>query len=327
MKNLRLALQALGCLVVLLVGAALYFAVNPAPLKKFVFAQAMPTDYFAPYHDSIAPALYQVSGAVYAYEHGFARSLVIVADSGIAIIDTFNPEHATALRAVLAENFPGKPVRWVVFSHNHLDHIRGSEVFKGAEIIGHAMVNDLVADWPKAGKTITPVTRIIEGDTTLQFGNITVDALYMTFSHSHTLYGFHVRQNDVVKEDVVFAADMMFVKAVPPFDFPDFYHPGYIRALDRLIAVNAAHYVPSHTDRGTRDDLIAYRNMMVKMEQTIREGLLARGTEAAVDGYAARAVLRESYDVLSAEYGDWHGFDAMFVPKFGRYYGGTYLGY
>lgn len=324
MKNLKLLL---GSLVVLLVGAGLYLAVNPAPLKKAVFAQAMPTTYFSRYHESIAPALYQVSGPVYAYEHGFTRSLIIVTGDGIAVFDTFDEKHATDMRDALAAQFPGQAVRWVVFSHNHLDHIRGSDVFAGAEIIGHKLVNDFVADWPKAGETITQVTRPIEGDTVLQFGDITVDALYMTFSHSHTLYGFHVRKSDLVGADVVFAPDMMFVKAVPPFDFPDFYHPGYIRALDRLIALNAAHYVPSHTDRGTRDDLIAYRNLMVKMEETIRLGLLARGAEAAVDGYAARAVLKESYDVLSAEYGDWHGFDAMFVPKFGRYYGGTYLGY
>lgn len=44
---------------------------------------------------------------------------------------------------------------------------------------------------------------------------------------------------------VVYAPDMMFVKALPPFDFPDFYYPGYIRALDRLILLNAAHYAPS----------------------------------------------------------------------------------
>lgn len=314
-------------IVVLMGGATLYLVANPAPVKKAVFAQAMPTTYFSHYHEKIAPALYQVSDSVYAYERGFARSLIIVVDEGIAVFDTFNTEHATHMRDALAEAFPGKQVRWVVFSHNHLDHIRGSDVFQGAEIIGHKLVNELVSDWPNAGATITQITRPIEGDTVLRFGGVTVDALYMTFSHSHTLYGFHVRQSKLVEADVVFAADMMFVKAVPPFDFPDFYHPGYIRALDRLIALNAAHYVPSHTDRGTRDDLIAYRDMMVKMEETIRLGLLARGAEAAVDGRAARAVLKESYDVLSAEYGDWHGFDAMFVPKFGRYYGGTYLGY
>ncbi|MGB0920999.1 MAG: MBL fold metallo-hydrolase [Alphaproteobacteria bacterium] len=306
----------------LFAAVALYFWANPAPLKKAAFSQAMPVDYFAPYEESIPPALYQVQGPIYAYEHGFTRSLIIVTDGGIAVFDTFDEAHAHDMKAALAEQFPGNPVRWVVYSHNHLDHLRGSDVFSGAEVIGHTLVNDLVADWPEAGKSIAPVTRAIEGDTVLQFGPVTVDALYMTFSHSHTLYGFHVRDHDVV-----FAADMMFVKAVPPFDFPDFYHPGYIRALDRLIALNAAHYVPSHMDRGTRDDLIAFRDMMVKVEATIRGLFLTHGEAIATDGYIMRQSLRDSYDVLAADYGDWHGFDAMFVPKFGRHWGGAYLGY
>lgn len=319
MRPANLALAALGLLAVILAGVAVF---SPNTIKRQVFAQTMPTDYFAPYHQRIAPALYQVSGPVYAYEHGFTRSLVVDTGAGLAVFDTFGEDHAADMKAALAEKFPNQQVRWVIFSHNHLDHIRGSALFAGAEVIGHADTNMLVQDWPKAGQGIARVTRPLAGDQTLQLGNITIDALYMPYSHSHTLYGFYVRG-----ADVVFAADMMFVKAVPPFDFPDFYHPGYVRALDRLIALNAAHYVPSHMDRGTRDDLIAYRNMVVRFEEVIKTGLLALGAEAATDGHAAREVLKESYDILYAEYGDWHGFDDMFVPKFGRHYGGTFLGY
>lgn len=319
MRPANLILSALAVPALILAGVLIF---SPNTLKKQVFAQAMPTDYFAPYQQRIAPALYQVSGPVYAYEHGFTRSLVVDTGAGLAVIDTFGEEHAADMKAALAEKFPGQAVRWVIFSHNHLDHVRGSSLFTGAEIIGHTDINMLVKDWPKAGKSVARVTRPLMGDEALRLGNITIDALYMPYSHSHTLYGFYVRG-----ADVVFAADMMFVKAVPPFDFPDFYHPGYVRALDRLIALNAAHYVPSHTDRGTRDDLIAYRGMVVRFEEVIKTGLLARGAEAATDGYAAREVLKGSYDILYEDYGDWHGFDAMFVPKFGRHYGGTYLGY
>lgn len=311
----------LFAIIAILVGGFLA-ATNSTFIKKNIFAQAMPLDYFAPYKDKIPPALYQVEGPVWAYEHGFTRSLVIASDEGLAVFDTFDETHASAMKAALAKAFPNKQVRWVVFSHNHLDHVRGSDVFAGAEVIGHKHLNFLVRDFPKANKGVADVTRPISGDQTLQLGNVAVDALFMPFSHSHTLYGFHVRG-----ADVVFAADMMFVKLVPPFDFPDFYHPGYIRALDRLIALDAAHYVPSHADRGTKQDLIDFRNMMVTVETTIREALLERGVENGIDGNLMREGLKESYDVLYAQYGDWHGFDAMFVPKFGRHWGGTYLGY
>jgi hypothetical protein len=40
-----------------------------------------------------------------------------------------------------------------------------------------------------------------------------------------------------------------------------------------------------------------------------------------------REILGEAYDELEPAYGQWHGFNDMFVPKFGRHMGGTYLGY
>lgn len=290
-------------------------------IKGWLFSQAMPAAYFS-YFDTIKPQLYQVSGSVWAFEKGFTRSLVLRTSQGIAIIDTFSDAHASAMKAAIETKFPGEPIRWVVFSHNHLDHIRGSQLFTGAEVIGHADVNQLVADWPDAGQGIAQVTRPITGDQTLQLGDVEVRALYMPFSHSYTLYGFYVPS-----AGVVFAPDMMFVKTLPPFDFPDFYYPGYIRALDRLIALNAALYVPSHTGRGTRDDLVAYRNMTVDFQETVKGEILSRGIEAPTHGPELGAALRAAYLKLKPKYGDWHGFDDMFVPKFGRHVGGTYLGY
>lgn len=294
---------------------------NQTSLKGWLFSQAMPPDYFS-YYNTIKPSLYQVSGSVYAFEMGFHRSLVLRTSEGLAIIDTFGDEHVKAMQAALAEQFPGENVRWLVFSHNHLDHIRGSSLFKGVEVIGHTQLNQLIADWPNVSKGTAAVTRPLAGDQTLTLGGVEVQALYMPFSHSHTLYGFYVPT-----ESVVFAADMMFVKAIPPFDFPDFYYPGYVRALDRLIAVNAKHYVPSHGWRGTRNDLIAYRKMTVDFKTTVENEVVARGIESPTDGPALRASLRAAYAKLHPEYGDWHGFDDMFIPRFGRHAGGAYLGY
>lgn len=313
--------------VTLVVGVALAALIGAlavgfqSPLRGWLYSQAMPAAYFS-HFNTIEPSLYQVSGPVYAFETGFTRSLVLRTSQGVAIIDTFNETHAGAMKGAIERQFPGEPIRWIIFSHNHLDHIRGSTLFAGAEVIGHADVNQLVSDWPEAGEGVAQVTRTMSGDQTLMLGDVEVQALYMPFSHSHTLYGFLVPS-----AGVVYAPDMMFVQTVPPFDFPDFYYPGYIRALDRLIALNVEHYVPSHAWRGDRDDLIAYRDMTVEFQSTVRAEILSRGAEAPTDGAALRSALRAAYARLEPKYCDWHGFEAMFIPKFGRHVGGTYLGY
>jgi len=309
-----------GIVTIAAISAIALFA-GGTTARKWIFSQAIPPAYFS-HFDTIAPALYQVSGPVYAFEKGFTRSLVLRTPEGVAIFDTFNEEHAAAMKDAITRQFPGEAIRWTILSHNHLDHIRGSALLGAQEVIGHKDVNTLVADWPDTGKGIATVTRTIEGDQTLTLGGIEVQALYMPYSHSHTLYGFFVPS-----AGVVYAPDMMFVKTLPPYDFPDFYYPGYIRALDRLIALNAAHYVPSHTWRGTRADMVDYRNMAVDFQTTVKEELLARGIESATDGPAVQEALRAAYNRLEPKYGKWHGFNEMFVPKYGRHVGGTYLGY
>lgn len=309
-----------GVIAAVVVVVALVWA-NGTSVKSFVFSQAMPAGYFS-HFSYIKPSLYKVSGPVYAFEHGFTRSLVIRTAEGVGVIDTFSEAHAAAMKAAIEREFSGEAVRWVILSHNHLDHVRGSAIFTGAEVIGHADVNMLVKDWPVAGQGIASITKTITGDQTLQIGGVEVRALYMPYSHSHTLYGFFVPS-----AGVVYAPDMMFVKTLPPFDFPDFYYPGYIRALDRLIALNAAHYVPSHADRGSRQDLVDYRTMAVEFQTVVRDEILSRGVESPTNGDDLRASLRGAYAKLQPKYGNWHGFDDMFVPKFGRHVGGTYLGY
>lgn len=309
-------------LFVAIVGVvAISLALGTSTLKKAVFAQAMPQGYFAEY-GRIEPSLYQVSGTVYAFEKEFARSMILRTPNGIAVFDTFDTPHMLALKAAIEEQFPGEPVQWIVFSHNHLDHIRGSDVFPEADIIGHSDIDQLVDDWPEVNTDVAHVTHAISGDQALSFDGITVEALYMPFSHSSTMYGFYVPS-----EDVVFAPDMMFVNAVPPFGFPDFYYPGYIRALDRLIALDAEHYVPSHMDRGTLEDLIAFRDMTVDFQAVVQDEYLKIDPEEFIRGVGMRAAIKSAYDRLEPKYGDLHGFDDMFVPKFGRHLGGTYLGY
>lgn len=294
---------------------------NQRNIRKAVFAQAIPTDFFEAF-SHIEASLYQVAGDVYAFEMGFARSMLLDTPEGIAVIDTISEAHAQAMKQAIQNRFPDKSVRWVLFSHHHLDHIRGSDQFPGAEIIGHEAINALVGDWTDTGLSIASVTQGLNGDQTLNLGGLMVEALYMPYSHSHTLYAFYIPEYGAV-----YAPDMMFVKGLPPYDFPDFYYPGYIRALDRLIELDALHYVPSHMERGELADLVDYRNMTVEFQEVVKAEVLKHGIESALSGVVTRESLKSAYDLLQPKYGDWHGFDAMFVPKFGRHLSGTYLGY
>lgn len=71
----------------------------------------------------------------------FSNSLIVVGDEGVLVVDP--RESAAAGRALIAEirSLTDRPVRWVVNSHWHWDHLGGNqafvEEFPGVEILAH----------------------------------------------------------------------------------------------------------------------------------------------------------------------------------------------
>jgi glyoxylase-like metal-dependent hydrolase (beta-lactamase superfamily II) len=176
-----------------------------------------------------------------------------------------------------------------------------------------------VADW--AHDDVLPVTNPIEGDVSMTLGDVPVHLVFLGHSHTETLYAYHFP-----RERAVYAPDTAFVRTMPPFGLPDHYYPGYIRALDRIGALDFDALVPSHFGLGKKADLLAYRQMLVDYREAATRIVNEMGGNPS-RGAGQRARIGPAYMALKAKYGDWHGFDAMFLPHFFGGIGGAYLGY
>lgn len=313
-RGLQLGAGALLTLQLLTLAVLAAFA----PLKELVLQQAIPTDYFEPWLD--APDDFeQVRGPLFAFRHGINRSLVVDAGDALAVFDTYDAGHARHLRAQLERRFPGKRVHWVFYSHHHLDHIQGAFELAPSEIIAHRDVMQLVADWPAA--QVLPVTQPLAGDATLQLGAVRVELLFLGSSHSSTLYAYHFPE-----QRAVFAPDTAFLRSLPPFGLPDYYYPGYLRALDRIAALDFDLCIPSHFARGSKADFLDYRQLMIDFRQAAAALVADMGGDPS-RGAGQRARIGAAYRALRAKYGEWHGFEAMFLPHFLGGVGGAYLGF
>lgn len=80
----------------------------------------------------------EVANGVYSFFHSGARSMFIITDEGVIVTDPMNRYAAEALREEIA-NRTDQPVKYVIYSHNHWDHILGGQIFKdeGAKFISH----------------------------------------------------------------------------------------------------------------------------------------------------------------------------------------------
>ena len=82
------------------------------------------------------PMMQDLGSGVYHFFEGWYSSLVVVTDEGVLIADPAWAARAQTLSEHLAE-ITDQKVTKIVLSHEHYDHVGGTEVFPDAEIICH----------------------------------------------------------------------------------------------------------------------------------------------------------------------------------------------
>jgi cyclase len=80
--------------------------------------------------------------------HGGGGNITAVrTDSGIVVIDSFvSPHLAKEARNFIMKYFPDIPIKYLINTHHHSDHIRGNQYFRDAVIIGHVNLEKHMMD-------------------------------------------------------------------------------------------------------------------------------------------------------------------------------------
>jgi len=82
-------------------------------------------------------AITQIVGDLYRFQNNFHSSVFLVTPEGVIATDPINVDAAAWRKAEIAERF-GQPVKYLIYSHDHADHIAGGEVFADtATIVAH----------------------------------------------------------------------------------------------------------------------------------------------------------------------------------------------
>ena len=232
----------------------------------------------------------------------------VVGSGGVLVVDAFATEEAA--RDLLAEirRRSAVPVRWVVNTHYHLDHVGGDAVFRreGAVIVAHENVRRWTrTENLKWRKEITPKDRAMldalplpdvtsSSGITLSLGERSARVL---FRPGHTGGDLIVR---VPGSDVVFGGDLVWNATVPNLIDAD--TAAWLETLDALVrAYPSATFVPGHGEPGRALAVRFFRDYLSTLRQVV-----ARGIERNLGG---TSLADEAVQALKPRYGAWTWFD------------------
>ncbi len=229
--------------------------------------------------------LVEVAPGVYAYLSGSGgpglsnAGLVVGEDEALAVDSLMVPPHTRAFRRAI-RRATATPVRYLVNTHFHIDHLGGNAFFRQAAIIAHENCRQeaLAAGIP-AETLAQRMPRFAAAFRQMQLvpPRITYSdrlVLHVGGREVHLLYygPGHTRGDSLVylpREKVLFAGDIVFRYVTPgPFDA---HVTGWIRVLDRARDLDVETVVPGHGPLGDRRALAEMRDYLARVRREVRK--------------------------------------------------------
>ena len=196
-------------------------------------------------------AITQIAGDLYRFQNNFHYSVFLVTSDGVIATDPINAEAAQWLKAEITKRF-NQPVKYLILSHDHVDHSSGGEVFADtATVIAHDNAKAAI----KGEGRPTAVPEITFSDrATVELGGRRVELIYVGPSHSDNMIVMLFPD-----QRVLFAVDFISVKRLPFRNLSDSYFPDMIDAIKRAEALDFDILVPGHGEMGTKQDVVDHR--------------------------------------------------------------------
>ncbi|MFI5400067.1 MAG: MBL fold metallo-hydrolase [SAR324 cluster bacterium] len=208
----------------------------------------------------------RLAGEVYRFRNDNHYSVFAVTPAGIIATDPINAAAAQWLKAEFKRRF-NQPVRYLIYSHDHADHISGGEVFADTALI-LAHENAKAAIIGEKRPTAVPNLTFSSGTVTIELGGTIAEVTYLGKNHSN---------NSVVvrfpKERLLFAVDFAPVNSMAFRDFPDAYVDEWIESLKWLEGMDFDVLVPGHGQLGGKTDIRKFRSYLEDLRAAVTQAI------------------------------------------------------
>ena len=243
--------------------------------------------------DAPQRSITHIEGDLYRFQNQFHFSVFLVTRDGIIATDPIDADAARWLKRELASRFPDRPVRYLVYSHSHADHVSGGEVFADtATVVAHEDARRRIIEErvPTAVPDVTFTNRM-----TIRLGGKTVELIHFGPSHSNNLA--IMRFPD---EGAVFVVDIVAPRRLPYQYLTDADIDGWIATLAEIEQLEFDILAPGHSTVGSKLDIVEQRAYLELLRARVDAGIKAGKPLPEIK----RTVTMDEFSDWGA-YGDW----------------------
>lgn len=236
---------------------------------------------------------------VYVFRYGNHQAMFVVTSAGVIATDPIGYGRPQAVTAYLDEikKVTDKPVKYLIYSHHHYDHIAGGQPFKdaGAKIIAHKRAKERLAVI-KDPHTPLP-DEVMDKKRVIKLGDTTLELTYHGLNHSDSTIAMRLP-----KEKILFVVDVLPVGSVPGRGMIDFHPLEAEKSIESMLAMDWERLIPGHPGApngrlGTKDDVRAQLQFLRDASEAVKT--------AAREGKCWEPAEKE---VTLPQYENWAGY-------------------
>jgi len=219
---------------------------------------------FPAYADTFS--ISSVKDNIYRFSNGSHHSVFVVTDNGIALTDPISTNAAKWLKQALQARFD-QPVRYVIYSHNHPDHVYGGQVFAepGVTFIAHEWARDDLL----ASQANTQIPNLVFNDELHLFlGDTQIDLRYHGPNNGKGSISIHFP-----RQRVLHVVDWIVLGRMPYKNLPGYDIRGMINSTKDVLAMDFDILVGGHADIGNKADVRYYLRYLEQLYTAVLEGM------------------------------------------------------
>jgi glyoxylase-like metal-dependent hydrolase (beta-lactamase superfamily II) len=186
---------------------------------------------------------------VYIFRNGNHQSMFIVTSAGVIATDpvAYGRPQGGAAYVDEIRKVTDKPIKYLIYSHHHFDHIAGGQAFKdaGARIISHKRAKERLA---VIKDPATPLPdEVMDKKRVIKLGGTTLELTYHGLNHSDSTLVMRLP-----KERIIFLVDLVPVGSMPGRGMIDFHPLEAEASIKQILKLDWERMIPGHPGPGGR---------------------------------------------------------------------------